>query len=253
MELKGKTVLITGGASGLGLESAKQFLAAGAHVIICGRNQTKLDQAKKVLPEIQAINCDVSNKEDAKKLYDQIVSLGGIDVLYNNAGVGTQPLNLGLSGETNHDNALYEMNINYLSVIYLTNLFIDMLKARKGAIINTTSVLSYLPALLAPTYSASKAALRFYTDSLRIHLEITKSDVKVFELLPPLVDTDMTEGLNEKKMSSEDVIKALITGIYQDKFTIRVGPTKFLYAMNRVFPKLAFSMLNQKKYYALLQ
>lgn len=253
MELKGKTILITGGASGLGLESARQFLANGAHVIICGRNKEKLDLAKRNVPKIRTFVCDVSNWEDAQRLYDQINSSGGIDILYNNAGVGTHPHNLGLSGELNYENAAYEMNINYLSVIRLNNLFIDMLKSRKGAIINTTSVLSYLPALLAPTYSASKAALRFYTESLRVHLAITKSDVKVFELLPPLVDTDMTKGLNEKKMSSEDVIKALVAGIGQDKFTIRVGPTKFLYAMNRFFPKFAFSMLNQKKYYAILQ
>ena len=86
MELKGKTILITGGGSGIGLEAIKQFLENGCKVIITGRSQAKLDDAKKQFPTITAFNSDVANAEDAKKLYKQIESLGGIDILYNNAG-----------------------------------------------------------------------------------------------------------------------------------------------------------------------
>jgi uncharacterized oxidoreductase len=254
MELKGKTVLITGGASGLGLESAKQFLAKGAKVIITGRNQSKLDKAKIMLPLVIAIKSDVADPENAKQLFKQIKELGGIDILYNNAGVGTQPLNLGNANEQHFEEATYEMNVNYLGVIRLTNLFIDMLKERKeAAIINTTSVLSYLPALVAPTYSASKAALRFYTESLRKHLEIIGSTVKVFELLPPLVETEMTEGLDAPKMSTEAVVKVLVTAISKDEYTVRVGATKLLYTLNRFFPKKAFGMLNRKEVFGLLK
>lgn len=254
MELKGKTVLITGGASGIGLESAKQFLQQGAHVIICGRNAAKLESAKKQLPELTTIIADVADAESVQQLFNAVKALGGIDILYNNAGVGTQPHNLAQSKSNSYDAAAYEININYLGVIRLTDLFIEMLKGRKeAAIINTTSVLAYVPALLAPTYSATKAALHFYTRSLRVHLEILGSSVKVFELLPPLVATDMTEGINEKKMSPTDLINALVSGIAKDQYTIRVGATKMLYLMNRFFPKLAFTTLNQKKFYELLQ
>ena len=69
MNIKGKTILITGGASGIGLESAKQFLAEGARVIITGRNQEKLEDAKKMLPSVTIIKSDVENPEDAKALY----------------------------------------------------------------------------------------------------------------------------------------------------------------------------------------
>jgi uncharacterized oxidoreductase len=254
MELKGKTVLITGGSSGLGLESAKQFIEAGARVIICGRNQKKLDNAKKLLTAVIAINCDVSDAEQIKLLYKETLELGGIDILYNNAGVGTQPLNLAVANELHYADAAYEMNVNYLGVIRLNNLFVDMLKSRKSAaIINTTSVLSYLPAVLAPTYSATKAALRFYTESLRKHFEITGSSVKVFELLPPLVETEMTEGLDQKKMSTHDVIKALVAAILKDQYTVRVGPTKILYMMNRFFPNFAFNFLNKPENFKLLK
>src|ERR1044071_3252910 len=71
MQLKGKTVLITGGTAGIGLEAAKQFLANGAKVIITGRNQSKLDAAKRLYPAVTAIKSDVANADDAQALFDQ--------------------------------------------------------------------------------------------------------------------------------------------------------------------------------------
>ena len=253
MQLKGKTVLITGGASGIGLEAAKQFLTNGASVIITGRNQVKLNEAKKLYPAITAIKSDVSDAGDAKKLFNQIQQTGGIDILYNNAGVLTDPVNLGIANDQHFEDAAYEMNVNYLGVIRLNNLFIDMLKSRKeSAIINTTSILSYVPALLEATYSASKVALQFYTKALRKHLQILNSNVKVFELLPPVVATEMTTARNDKKMTTEDLVKALIAGLKKDQFTIRVGDTKSLYILNRLFPKMAFGIVNPKKSYGVL-
>jgi uncharacterized oxidoreductase len=162
MQLKGKTVLITGGASGIGLEAAKQFLDNGADVIITGRNQGKLDEARKLYPAITAIKSDLSDAGDAQKLFEQVQQLGGINILYNNAGVLTEPINLGIANDQHLEDAAYEMNVNYLGVIRLNNIFLDMLKAKKeSAIINTTSILSYVPSLLEATYSASKVALRF--------------------------------------------------------------------------------------------
>jgi len=254
MNIKGKTVLITGGASGIGLEAARQFLAGGARVIITGRNQAKLDTAKKLYPALHAINSDVANAEDVQALYQQIVALGGIDILYNNAGVGVPPLNLGLANYKHAESAAYEMDVNYLGVVRLNNLFLDMLKSRKeAAIINTTSILRYVPSLIEATYSASKAALAFYTLSLREHLRILNSHVKVFELLPPLVATEMTAGRDDKKMTTEALVKGLMAGLKKDQYTIRVGDTKLLYRLNRFFPKIAFGLINPRKTYQSLQ
>lgn len=248
MELNGKTVLITGGASGIGLEATKQFLENGAKVFITGRNQAKLDDAKKLFPAITAFNSDVANEEDAKKLYNQIESLGGIDILYNNAGVISKPKNLGIPNDGHFETAEYEMNINYLGVIRMNNLFMDMLKSKKeSAIINTSSVLGYVPLNISPTYSASKAAVRFYTDSLRDHLQILKSNVKVFELSPPLVATAMAEGIDAKAISPEKLVNALITGLRGNNYKIRVGDTKIIYFLNRFFPSLAYKILNPTK------
>jgi uncharacterized oxidoreductase len=254
MNIKGKTILITGGASGIGLESAKQFLNEGAKVIITGRDQTKLNDAKRLFPSLTIINSDVENQEDNVMLFEKVVSLGGIDILYNNAGVGSPTLNLGIPNEQILKNAIHEMNINYFGVIRLNTLFIDMLKSRKeSAIINTTSILSLVPALEEPTYSASKVALSFYTRILRKNLEILGSNIKVFELLPPVVATPMTVNRKDKKMTPEQLVKVLISGIKKDQFTIRVGDSKLLYIANRFFPKLAFNLVNPKKIYASLK
>ncbi len=254
MNIKGKTILITGGTAGIGLEAAKQFLANGAKVIITGRNQEKLDAAKKLYPAVTAIRSDAANADDAEALFEQVNDVGGIDILYNNAGVISGPLNLGVSNAKHFETAEYEMNINYLGVIRLNNLFIEMLKSRKdAAIINTTSILSYVPSILAPTYSATKAALRFYTESLRRHLEILNSSVKVFELLPPVVATEMGDGFDTKAISPAELVRALINGIKKDKLTIRVGNTKLVYMLNRLFPKVAFNILNPTKSAQLLK
>ncbi|MDR6944075.1 SDR family oxidoreductase [Mucilaginibacter pocheonensis] len=253
MQLKGKTILITGGASGIGLEAAKQFLANGARVIITGRSQGKLDEAKKMYPAITAVKSDVSDAGDAQRLFNQMQQLGGIDILYNNAGVLTDPINLGIANGQHFEDAAYEMNVNYLAVIRLNNLFIDMLKSKKeSAIINTTSLLSYVPSLLEATYAASKVALQFYTKALRKHLQILNSSVKVFELLPPLVATEMTTGMNGKKMTTADMVKAFITGLKKDQLNIRIGDTKAVYILNRLFPKLTFNLANPKKSYKVI-
>lgn len=248
MELKGKTILITGGASGIGLEAAKQFLEIGAKVIITGRNQERLDAAKKQLPNVTAIKSDVSVEEDLKSLFNKVSQLGGIDILYNNAAVLAPPLNLGVANDKHIANAAYEMEVNYFGVIRINNIFMDMLKSkREAAIINTTSILSMVPSLIEATYSSSKVALAFYTISLREHLKIVGSTLKIFELIPPLVATEMTAERNDKKISTEQMVKGLIKGLQKNQDTIRVGDAKIVNIIRRFFPKIAFGLVNPKK------
>lgn len=250
MNIKGKTILITGGGSGIGLETAKQFMDLGAKVIITGRNPAKLKEVKESIPSIITIQSDVSSEQDALSLFEEVKKMGGIDILFNNAGVGVPPMNLGTANDKHLTGAVYEMDVNYFGVIRLNNLFMDMLKSRsEAAIINTTSILSIVPSVLEATYSASKAALAFYTKSLRSHLQAVQSSVKVFELLPPLVDTDMVADRPDKKISPEKLVNALIKGLQNDTYTIRVGDTKALYFLNRLLPEAAYKMVNTKKQY----
>lgn len=158
------------------------------------------------------------------------------------------PHNLGIANDKHFELAKNEMDINYLGVIRLNNLFIEMLKSRKeAAIINTSSLLSYVPLNIGATYSASKAAMRFYTVALRDHLNILGSKVKVFELSPPVVATSMTEHVENKGIPPERLINALIAGIKNNRFTIRVGLSKLVYLANRLFPKIAYRLVNPAK------
>jgi uncharacterized oxidoreductase len=157
-----------------------------------------------------AIKSHVANADDAQSLFTQIVELGGIDILYSNAGVLSTSTNIGMTNDRHSKEAEHEMNVNYFGVIRLNNVFMNMLKSRKeSAIINTTSILSYIPPALEAIYSAIKVALRFYTKTLRKHLELLNINVKVFELIPPVVATDMTASRNDKKITAEKVVKSL--------------------------------------------
>ncbi|MDN3672654.1 SDR family NAD(P)-dependent oxidoreductase [Flavobacterium branchiarum] len=254
MILKNKTILITGGGSGIGLEAAKQFLTHGAKVIITGRNQEKLNNAKNEYPSLIVIQSDAANPNDAVTLFQQVKQLGGIDILYHNAGVLAPLLNLGTADDNHVNNAAYEMEVNYLGVIRLNNLFMEMLQSRKeGAIINTTSLLRYVPSIVEPTYSASKAALGFYTESLRKHLQLLNSRVKVFELLPPVIATEMTAERTGKKLTTEEFVKQFIKALIKNEYVIRIGDTKTLYLLNRFFPKLAYRLVNSKESYVSLK
>lgn len=196
----------------------------------------------------------MGNEADAYSLFDQVRQLGGVDILYNNAGVGVPPENLGIASDLHLKGAAYEMEVNYLGVIRLNNIFMEMLKSKEeSAIINTTSILSMVPSLIEATYSASKSALAFYTRSLREHLTILNANVKVFELLPPLVDTEMVADRDDKKISPAQLVKELIKGLEQDHYTIRVGASKIVYILNRFFPRLTFGLINPKKTNATLK
>ncbi len=73
-----------------------------------------------------------------------------------------------------------------------------------------------------------------------MRLPILNSRVKVFELLPPIVATEMVDGFDPKAITPEELAKGLIDGIKKDKFTIRVGSTKLIYVLNRLFPRATF-------------
>jgi len=109
------------------------------------------------------------------------------------------------------------------------------------------------PSLIEATYSSSKTALAFYTTSLREHLKIIESKVKIFELIPPLVATEMTAERKDKKISSEEMVKGLINGLSKDHYIIRVGDAKIFNMVNRFFPGTGFNIINPKESHQLLK
>jgi uncharacterized oxidoreductase len=116
----------------------------------------------------------------------------------------------------------------------------------EAAIVNVSSILAYVPASDIPTYSASKAALHSYTQSLRFALERTTA-VKVFELMPPLVNTDFSKDIGgENGIHPNVVAQDLINAFENDEYEIRVGNTAHVYQLSLSSPAEAFNMINKR-------
>ncbi|WP_419880644.1 SDR family oxidoreductase [Peribacillus sp. B-H-3] len=189
MKLSGHTVLITGGASGIGLAFAERFLKAGSTVIIAGRREAKLKEAKKKFPALHTRVCDVSEENQRIELFNWAVSeFPGLNVLVNNAGIQQRVNLLNLQQDWNYYRN--EISINVDAPIHLSMLFTShFAKHDHAAIINVSSGLAMTPGVWVPVYSATKAAIHSFTISLRLQLE--KTNIEVVEIFPPAVNTDL--------------------------------------------------------------
>ncbi len=206
MKLGGNTVLITGGATGIGFGMAKRFVRAGSQVILCGRREEALQAAQKELPGIQTIACDLSSEVDRKKLYEQAThSFPRLNVLVNNAGIQNRPPSLVQTQKWEEHRK--ELSINLEAPMHLSMMFIPHLMRQEApAIINVSSGLAFAPLALMSTYCATKAALHSFTMSLRYQLASTP--IKVVEVIPPAVNTDLGgKGLHTQGVPLEDFVE----------------------------------------------
>ena len=206
MELDHNTVLVTGGASGIGLAIAERFLKAGSEVIICGRRADTLTAAQAARPKLHTYVADASSALGRETLEEWITNeFPRTNVLVNNAGIQRRVrLADAEPWEQTHD----EIAINLEAPIHLSRLFIPhLLKQKHAAIINVTSGLSIVPLAAVPVYCATKAALHSFTLSLRQQLKDTP--IQVIEIIPPAVDTDLggpglhTFGVNVKEFADD--------------------------------------------------
>ena len=245
-----QTILITGGSSGIGLALAKKFLDNDYNVVITGRNLSKLEKVKTDLPSIHIEQSDVCNEADVKALVLKMEqTFGGIDVLFNNAGI----MNLVDAGNEENDlqEMMQEIEINYNSPIRLTHYFLPQLKKSKNAVlVNTSSGLAYVPFAQAPIYSGTKSALHFWTLGIRPHLK--PHNIRVVELLPPVVDTPIFDNVG---MEGDDSFKPMppkkLADIFWKEYTsgkdeITPGLSKQLKLMSRLAPKFIFKQLNKQ-------
>jgi uncharacterized oxidoreductase len=245
MNITNKTILITGGGSGIGFEIAKLLSQKGNRVIITGRTEAKLQKAASQLNNVSAIAADVNSEADVDRLVDRInKQFGGLDVLINNAG-HAWPYKLG-EGVNAYDKAAEEMQTNYLSVIRLTEKLLPLLKAaEEGAIVNVTSIVAIVPGINLPTYAASKAALHSYSQALRYTLAKT-TGIKVFELMPPLVNTELSVAVGGANgIPPAEVAEGLLAGLENDDFELHIGKTADIYKLFLHSPQEALNTLNQ--------
>jgi uncharacterized oxidoreductase len=230
MNVKGNTVLITGGATGIGLSLVKEFVKAGNKVIICGRRQDKLNEAKKTFPTIYTGQFDLSLYKERANLFNWIKEdFPNLNILINNAGIQRMiDFRKGIETLKTIDN---EIAINLEAPIELCAYFIPLLQAQKeSAIINITSGLGFIPSVAMPVYSATKAALHSFSVTLRRQLKDTS--IKVFEIIPPMVDTDLDKGERKKRgltyfgITAEETAKESFEAIQKDEYEFAIGEAK---------------------------
>jgi uncharacterized oxidoreductase len=187
------TVLITGGASGIGLAFAKRLASAGHKVIVVGRRQTQLDIAKTECPALIAIQGDVSTEESRVALASRIIAEHpDVNVLINNAGIQNRltPYTDVAHGKDLWAQHKHEIAINFEAPMHLSFLFIPhFLTKERAQIVNVTSGLAFIPIAFMGTYCATKAGAHSFTLSLR--QQLSNTNIKVLEIVPPAVNTDL--------------------------------------------------------------
>jgi NAD(P)-dependent dehydrogenase (short-subunit alcohol dehydrogenase family) len=202
--LESRMVLITGGSVGIGLAVAEEFLKEKAGVIICARDGGRIE---KVVSELKARypgskvygkSCDVSKLTDIESLTAYVKELGGVDILINNAGTGSEEESMTAPDEKWY----YYWDLHVMAAIRLSRMLAPMMKERpgEGVIINTTSMCATQPLYYEPIYNTTKAALNMYTKCLAN--ELIKDNIRVLAIAPGLVltpDWHKTAGILSEK------------------------------------------------------
>jgi uncharacterized oxidoreductase len=221
MNLSGNTVLVTGGASGIGYALAERFYSRGNNVIICGRREDVLKEAQERLPGSTIRVCDLASATERAGLFEWAIGhYPDLNVLVNNAGIQRR---VDMTQDEDWEETRVEFAINLDAPIHLSRLFYSHLAAQESAaIINVTSGLSFAPLANVPVYCATKAALHSFTLSLRHQL--SGSSVEVIEVIPPAVDTDLGgPGLHTFGVNVNEFADAVFEGIKNGQNEIAYG------------------------------
>lgn len=248
MKVSDNTVLITGGGTGIGLSLARAFLKGGNAVLICGRREDKLCEAQRKFPDLKFKVCDITKEEERRSLADWAISCG-VNILINNAGMQREvDLKRGISALTEGDN---EIRSNLEGPVFLTVLLIPYLLSQKnGAILNISSALGFVPMAIMPVYCATKAAIHSFSLSLR--QQLSQTEIKVFEIIPPTVDTELDRGAREKRgqldrgISPDEVATAVMNGMAENRLEIAIGMAANLVAGSKTNFEKIFHSLNAR-------
>ncbi len=249
MQTSKNTILITGGSTGIGLAMAETFSKAGNEVLICGRRESKLLEAKRQFPKLHTCVCDVSKKSEREELFRWATSeFPRINMLFNNAGIQKEiDFVAGAPGLYDDES---EIETNLTASIHLAALFIPHFLPQQGecAIVNVTSGLAFIPLKIVPVYCATKAGLHSFSISLRSQL--AKTNVRVFEIAPPIVKTELHREAQARKQSQRGipaaaVAEAAFKAIKNNRYETIVGEAKTLKGASRLAPGFFHKLLNK--------
>ncbi len=195
MQMTGNTILITGGGSGIGEALAHRFHDLGNTVIIAGRRMEALQAAVGDRQNIHAMQLDIESAEGIAAFADTLITrFPDLNVLINNAGIMRMEA---LDKARDLSDAEATITTNLLGPIRLTNALVEHLGGQpNAAIVNVSSGLAFVPLVVTPTYSATKAAIHSYTIALR---EALAGKIEVIELVPPAVQTELTPGQSKRE------------------------------------------------------
>jgi uncharacterized oxidoreductase len=237
MKLTGNTVLITGGASGIGLGLTERFLKEGNKVIICGRREEALQEAANIFPSVITKVCDLSVEAERIELYNWVSdNHSDLNVLINNAGIQNW---MTISDDDFYEKANVEVTTNVLAPLHLTSLFIKLKSL--NTIINVTSGLAFVQLSKVPVYCATKAFFHSFTLSLR-HL-LKEKNIEVIEMIPPALNTDLGgKGIHDGQPEVSDFVEAVFQQMKDRKTELTFG---FSEVMAKATPEVINATFNK--------
>jgi uncharacterized oxidoreductase len=221
MKLANNKILITGGASGIGLGLTERFIKEGNTVIICGRRETILKDVANKFPTVITKVCDLSKETDRVELYNWVEqNHSDLNVLVNNAGIQNW---MDISDNDFYQKANDEVTTNVLAPVHLSTLFTNLKSI--DTIINVTSALAFIPLSKVPVYCATKAFMRSFTLSLR-HL-LKPKGIEVIEMIPPALNTDLgAKGLHDQYPPVSEFIEAVFQQMKEGKTELTFGTSE---------------------------
>lgn len=245
MKLKDNTILITGGATGIGFALAKRLSGEGNRVIICGRSEQALNEAKAEVPALATRVCDVADASSRRAMVEWLrIDCPALNVIINNAGIQARR---DFTADPAIDTLDQEVAVNLTAPIHLIAELLPTLRRQKQAyIINVSSALAFSPMADVPVYCATKAAIHSFTLSLRHQLRATC--IRVIEVAPPIVDTGLggnarSEGVASRLMVTPDEFAAdALVQLAADKDEVLVGVS----AQTRQLGEAMFERMNNR-------
>lgn len=243
--LNQKTILITGGGSGIG-EAFVANLSKENKIIICGRNESKLQKVANTNKNVSYYVADVSVPDEIDNLFNKISADGIVlNVLINNAGVVEL---WDITKTVFTSSQIFEkINTNLTGAIAITQQFISQAnKSAENLIVNVTSEVALFPIPILPLYATSKAGLRVFSQALRTQLK--NSNFKVIEILPPAVDTAMPKQLGNtgKLIDADSFAKSSITSINKGKIEFAPGSNApLLKLFSKFLPNTGLNLIDK--------